>query len=100
MISNWILKLIRVHKYFLIIKNHLREMQIAKLHILVSLVLLVLLLVSTVQGNWSQFYRQRGRLIFQEEFNTLNKSRWQHVITAWRGGNNEFEYYTDRPENR
>ena len=60
----------------------------------------VLSLVSKATGNFDQFYQLRGRLIFQEEFNTLNKSRWQHVITAWRGGNNEFEYYTDRPENR
>lgn len=60
----------------------------------------VLLLVSKTTGNLDEFYRLRGRLIFQEEFNSLNKSRWQHVITAWRGGNGEFEYYTNRPENR
>ncbi len=60
----------------------------------------VLLLVPKTTGNLDEFYRLRGRLIFQEEFNRLDKSRWQHVITAWRGGNNEFEYYTDRPENR
>lgn len=62
--------------------------------------LLLVLVNNKVKGTWSQFYHQRGRLIFQEEFDFLNTSRWQHIITAWRGGNNEFEYYTDRPENR
>ena len=63
-------------------------------------VVVVLSFVSKATGLFDQFYQLRGRLIFQEEFNSLNKSRWQHLITAWRGGNNEFEYYTDRPENR
>ena len=63
-------------------------------------ILLAVIVVGKVKGNWSQFYQMRGRLIFQEEFDTLNRSRWQHIVTAWRGGNNEFEYYTDRPENR
>ncbi len=62
--------------------------------------LAVLVLFGRVKGTWSPFYQLRGRLIFQEEFDILNRSRWQHIITAWRGGNNEFEYYTDRPENR
>lgn len=39
-------------------------------------------------------------LVFQEDFNTLNRTRWLHLITAWRGGNNEFQYYTNRSENR
>lgn len=66
--------------------------------VIVSLALLVL--VGRVKGTWSQFYQLRGSLIFQEEFDILNRSRWQHIVTGWRGGNNEFEYYTDRPENR
>lgn len=41
-----------------------------------------------------------GQLIFQEEFDTLDRNRWQHLITAWRGGNAEFQYYTNRTENR
>ena len=46
-------------------------------------------------------YQYRGPLIFNEDFHALNSSRWQHhIITAWRGGNQEFEYYTDRSENR
>lgn len=66
----------------------------------IVIVWLLLALNNKVKGTWSQFYHLRGRLIFQEEFDFLNTSRWQHIITAWRGGNNEFEYYTDRPENR
>ena len=49
---------------------------------------------------WSDFYHYRGSLIFQDEFNSFNTTRWQHIITTWRGGNDEFEYYTDRSENR
>lgn len=44
--------------------------------------------------------QNRGNLIFEENFNTLDLNRWQHLITGWRGGNNEFQYYTNRPENR
>jgi hypothetical protein len=42
----------------------------------------------------------RGPLIWQEEFDSLDYSRWKHLITAWRGGNNEFQYYDNLPENR
>jgi len=38
--------------------------------------------------------------VWQEEFNTLNATRWKHIITGWRGGNNEFQYYDNLPENR
>ena len=40
------------------------------------------------------------KLIFAEEFNTLNQSRWQHLVTAWRGGNSEFQYYRNNRKNR
>ena len=42
----------------------------------------------------------RGPLIWTEEFDSLNYGTWTHLITGWRGGNNEFQYYTNRPENR
>ena len=42
----------------------------------------------------------RGPLIWQEEFDVLNTSRWSYMITGWRGGNSEFEYYANYPENR
>jgi hypothetical protein len=42
----------------------------------------------------------RGPLIWQEEFDALNTSRWKYLITGWRGGNSEFQYYADYPENR
>ncbi|XP_065557525.1 beta-1,3-glucan-binding protein-like isoform X1 [Artemia franciscana] len=38
-------------------------------------------------------------LIWQEEFDTLDTNVWEHLITGWRGGNWEFQYYSDRPEN-
>lgn len=39
------------------------------------------------------------KLIFSDEFNTLNFTTWQHEITAGGGGNWEFEYYTNNRTN-
>jgi len=41
-----------------------------------------------------------GPLIWQEEFDFLDYSRWKHLITGWRGGNGEFEYYHNYSQNR
>ena len=41
-----------------------------------------------------------GNIIFEEKFDTFDRNTWTHLITGWRGGNKEFQYYTDRPENR
>ena len=68
--------------------------------ILPLVLLLLFFTLKPIYAFWSEFYQYRGPLIFNEDFNTFNKSRWQHIITAWRGGNQEFEYYTNRPENR
>ena len=35
----------------------------------------------------------RGDLIFDEEFNTIDESKWTHFVSGWRGGNWEFQYY-------
>lgn len=40
------------------------------------------------------------KLIFEDNFDTLNQSTWQHLITSWRGGQSQFQYYTNRTENR
>ena len=42
----------------------------------------------------------RGPIIWQEEFDYLDYGRWKHLITAWRGGNNEFQYYDNLNQNR
>jgi hypothetical protein len=42
----------------------------------------------------------RGPIIWQDEFEFLDYSKWMHLITAWRGGNNEFQYYHNLTENR
>ncbi|XP_069683894.1 beta-1,3-glucan-binding protein-like [Periplaneta americana] len=38
-------------------------------------------------------------LIWHDEFNTLDLDVWNHLVTAWRGGNNEFEYYRNSRNN-
>ena len=40
------------------------------------------------------------RLVWHDEFDTLNHSVWNHLVTAWRGGNQEFEYYRNSRNNR
>lgn len=40
------------------------------------------------------------RLLFKEDFYVFDKGRWQHLVMVRRGGNNEFQYYSGRPENR
>lgn len=39
-------------------------------------------------------------LIWSDEFNTLNLSKWKHEITMGGGGNWEFEYYINNRSNR
>ena len=38
-------------------------------------------------------------LIFQDDFNTLNFTTWEHEITMGGGGNWEFEMYTNNRTN-
>jgi len=39
-------------------------------------------------------------LVWQDEFNTLDLSEWSHMISAWGGGNQEFQYYRNDRRNR
>ena len=48
---------------------------------------------------WTSSDPRFGSLIFDEEFETLNLSRWDHEITLSGGGNWEFEYYTNNRSN-
>lgn len=38
-------------------------------------------------------------LVWQDEFDHLNESNWRHLVTAWRGGNKEFQYYRNDRRN-
>jgi len=39
------------------------------------------------------------KLVFSDEFDSLNFKNWQHEITMGGGGNWEFEYYTNNRTN-
>ncbi|KAJ1526376.1 hypothetical protein ONE63_009522 [Megalurothrips usitatus] len=39
------------------------------------------------------------RLAFADEFDTLDDNKWGHMVSAWRGGNNEFQYYRNDRRN-
>jgi len=54
----------------------------------------VLLLLSAAVG-WSV----HQTLVFSDEFDELDFSRWQHEITAGGGGNWEFQWYTNNRSN-
>lgn len=59
-----------------------------------SLVTLVLILTPAIaQPQW--------KLVWSDEFEgpDIDSSKWTHEVNAWGGGNNELQYYTDRPEN-
>ena len=40
-------------------------------------------------------------LVWNDEFDGTHiaTTRWEHEVNGWGGGNNELQYYTDRPEN-
>lgn len=40
-------------------------------------------------------------LVWRDDFDgpELDRSKWSCEVNAWGGGNNELQYYTDRPEN-
>lgn len=65
--------------------------------------LATLLLVATLalQGSVHAGVPPRQpKLIWEDNFDTLDPSKWGHLITAWRGGNDEFQYYRDDRRNR
>lgn len=39
------------------------------------------------------------KLVFSEDFNTLDEGKWVHQVSAWRGGNQEFQYYRNDRRN-
>jgi hypothetical protein len=40
------------------------------------------------------------KLIWEENFDTLDLKTWDHMVTGWRGGNKEFQYYRNDRRNR
>ena len=44
---------------------------------------------------------KKWKLVWSDEFNgnQLDPAKWQHEVNGKGGGNNELQYYTDRPEN-
>jgi beta-glucanase (GH16 family) len=59
-------------------------------------------------ANPSPSYAPRARatetawqLVWADEFtgDQIDPAKWEHEVNAWGGGNDELQYYTDRPEN-
>jgi beta-glucanase (GH16 family) len=51
--------------------------------------------------NPSHLQREKWKLIWHDEFDgtKIDITKWQWEVNAWGGGNNELQYYTDRPNN-
>jgi hypothetical protein len=47
--------------------------------------------VTTVSGSQTPSSICAGQLIFEDNFNTLDQSRWRHEVTLAGGGNWEFQ---------
>ncbi|MCP4804635.1 MAG: glycoside hydrolase family 16 protein [Proteobacteria bacterium] len=45
--------------------------------------------------------RDGWELVWRDEFDgdAIDPTRWNHEVNGWGGGNDELQYYTDRPEN-
>jgi hypothetical protein len=46
---------------------------------------------------------QRGSAqspVWQDEFDDFDLNNWSHLVTAWGGGNQEFQYYRNDRRNR
>jgi hypothetical protein len=39
-------------------------------------------------------------LVWQDEFDYFDLGKWGHLVTAWGGGNQEFQYYRNDRRNR
>ncbi len=48
-----------------------------------------------------RFPRLTGQdtLVWSDEFDFLDESLWTHWVSAWRGGNWEFQYYRHNDKN-
>jgi len=66
---------------------------------LAALLVAGLCLFSQVAGYSVNQTRNKGALIFDEEFNDLDESKWTHFVSGWRGGNWEFQYYRNNRKN-
>lgn len=51
--------------------------------------------VTTVSGTHAPATICSGDLIFEENFDTLNLSKWRHEVTMAGGGNFEFQWYVN-----
>ena len=67
---------------------------------LTFLALFSMLVVCSHAAVNSDSHQVRGSIIWQDEFEFLDYGKWMHLITAWRGGNQEFQYYHNLTENR
>lgn len=65
-------------------------------HLQVALLALLSVVLVSVHG---ASYRAGERLLFADEFDTLDNEVWEHELTLGGGGNWEFQYYTNNRSN-
>ncbi|XP_066995772.1 beta-1,3-glucan-binding protein [Anabrus simplex] len=64
-----------------------------------ALGLVVLPLALTIFVGVADSGRLGEHLIWRDEFDQLDLKVWNHLVTAWRGGNKEFQYYRNSRKN-
>ena len=74
-----------------------------------QLILVLLTLAAFVHGRvlnlfysslfLKQFPGQGEQLVWSDEFDFLDETKWQHFVTGWDGGNDEFQYYRNNRTN-
>ena len=64
------------------------------------IVLLLLIVVFLLDYTSCDAAISRGPLIWQEEFDGLNLTLWNHWVTAWHSTPSEFQYYHNSRNNR
>lgn len=50
---------------------------------------------TTASGTLAPAQICSGQLLFEDNFDTLNQTKWKHEISLWGGGNNEFQWYVN-----
>ncbi|KAK3908878.1 Beta-1,3-glucan-binding protein [Frankliniella fusca] len=48
----------------------------------------------------SETFAAAEKLVFNDDFDTLDERKWVHMVSAWRGGRDQFQYYRNSRKNR
>jgi beta-glucanase (GH16 family) len=96
--------MLRVLKTINLISNEKIKYDLKIFYIIIPLILVQVINCNkfcTEKTNLNIFTNKKWELVWNDEFEDsfIDTSKWEHEVNAWGGGNNELQYYTDRPKN-